>query len=61
MMKSKFSGVRSLAVMAAMAALSASASANVVNGSFESGLTGWDTIGDAAAVLGFAPVSAMRR
>jgi hypothetical protein len=32
--------------------------ADVQNGSFESGLAGWSTAGDAAAVAGFAPVPA---
>jgi len=58
MMKSKFSRVRALAAAAAIV-LSSSAGAVVVNGSFESGLAGWDTLGDAAAVVGFAAVAAV--
>ena len=49
----KFSLVRALAAAAALTAAS-TAGATLVNGSFESGLAGWDTIGDASAAIGFA-------
>jgi hypothetical protein len=52
----KFSLVRALAALMAAAAAS-TAGAAVVNGSFESGLAGWDIVGDASAAIGFAPAA----
>lgn len=38
--------------------MAATAHAGIVNGSFESGLAGWDALGDTAALGGFAPAPA---